>query len=58
MTEPRILELHLPAAEILIRLGTATLVGASIGLNRELRHKAAGLRTQALVAWGAPPRPL
>jgi len=52
MAEPRFLRLDLPVAEILIRLATATLVGALIGLNRELRHKAAGLRTQALVALG------
>jgi putative Mg2+ transporter-C (MgtC) family protein len=48
----QVLKLNLPIAEILIRLGAATLVGALIGLNRELRHKAAGLRTQALVALG------
>ena len=52
MATPQILKLDLPATELLVRLGTATLVGASIGLNRELRHKAAGLRTQALVALG------
>ena len=52
MTAPQLLKLNLPVAEILIRLGSATLVGALIGLNRELRHKAAGLRTQALVALG------
>jgi putative Mg2+ transporter-C (MgtC) family protein len=39
--------------EILLRLGTATVAGASLGLNRKLRGKAAGLRTHALVALGA-----
>ncbi|MFZ9855537.1 MAG: MgtC/SapB family protein [Limisphaerales bacterium] len=52
MGASQVLNLNLPAAEILVRLGSATLVGALIGLNRELRHKAAGLRTQALVALG------
>ena len=52
MTLPQTPKLDLPAVEMLLRLGTATLVGALIGLNRELRHKAAGLRTQALVALG------
>ena len=42
----------LPMGEIMARLGAATLVGAIIGLDREMRHKAAGLRTQALVALG------
>jgi putative Mg2+ transporter-C (MgtC) family protein len=39
--------------EILIRLGSATLVGAVLGLNRELRGKPAGLRTNALVSLGS-----
>jgi len=32
------------------RLGAATLIGAIIGLNRDLKHKPAGLRTHALVS--------
>ena len=52
MAVSQVLKLNLPAMEILARLGVATLVGALIGLNRELRHKAAGIRTQALVALG------
>jgi putative Mg2+ transporter-C (MgtC) family protein len=40
-------------SEELLRLGSAALMGAVIGLNRELRGKEAGLRTQALVALGA-----
>lgn len=39
--------------EILLRLGSATLVGAVLGLNRELRGKPAGLRTNALVSLGS-----
>lgn len=39
--------------ETALRLGAATLVGAAVGLNRELRGKPAGLRTHALVALGA-----
>ena len=40
-------------AEIALRLGAATLVGALIGLNRDLHGKPAGLRTHALVALGS-----
>ncbi|HEX3928183.1 MAG TPA: MgtC/SapB family protein [Gemmatimonadales bacterium] len=40
-------------AEIVLRLGAATVVGGALGINRELRHKSAGLRTLALVALGA-----
>jgi putative Mg2+ transporter-C (MgtC) family protein len=39
--------------DILLRFSMATIVGGLIGLNRELRHKPAGLRTHALVALGA-----
>lgn len=45
---------HLLATpEVLLRLGAATVFGAGVGLDRELRAKPAGLRTQALVALGA-----
>jgi putative Mg2+ transporter-C (MgtC) family protein len=37
-------------SEIVLRLGSAVLLGALLGLNRELRGKPAGLRTNALVA--------
>ena len=37
----------------MLRLLLATLLGAAIGVNRELRQKPAGLRTHALVALGA-----
>lgn len=36
-----------------MRLGAATLFGAIIGVNRELRGKPAGMRTHALVSLGA-----
>src|SRR5262245_38130970 len=39
--------------EIILRLGAATLIGAALGLNRELHDKPAGMRTHALVALGA-----
>jgi len=39
--------------EIILRIGVATFAGAVIGFERELRHKAAGLRTHMLVALGA-----
>jgi len=42
-----------PTLDILLRFSMATVVGGLIGLNRELMHKPAGLRTHALVALGA-----
>ena len=39
--------------EIALRLGSATLIGGLLGLNRELRGKPAGLRTNALVSLGS-----
>jgi putative Mg2+ transporter-C (MgtC) family protein len=39
-------------ADVLVRLAAATLIGAALGLNREIRGKPAGLRTHALVALG------
>src|SRR6202521_5797602 len=36
-----------------LRLGAALIVGAILGLNRELHGKPAGLRTHALVSLGA-----
>jgi putative Mg2+ transporter-C (MgtC) family protein len=41
------------ATEIAMRLVVATLIGVGVGLDRELRHKPAGLKTHALVALGA-----
>ena len=43
----------MPISDILVRLVSATLLGAILGLNRNLRGKAAGLRTHALVSLGA-----
>ena len=40
-------------AGLLLRLGLAILVGGSIGLERQLEHKPAGLRTHMLVSLGA-----
>jgi putative Mg2+ transporter-C (MgtC) family protein len=40
-------------SEKLLRLGAAVLVGAIVGLNRDLRGKPAGLRTHGLVSVGA-----
>lgn len=39
--------------QIALRLGAALLLGAILGLNRELHGKPAGLRTHALVCLGA-----
>src|ERR1700756_3597761 len=39
--------------EIAIRLGTALLIGAVIGFERQWRQRMAGLRTNALVSIGA-----
>ena len=39
--------------EIALRLGSATLIGGLLGLNRELKGKPAGLRTNALVSLGS-----
>jgi putative Mg2+ transporter-C (MgtC) family protein len=41
------------ATDVVLRLGTATLIGAALGLDREVRGKPAGMRTHALVALGA-----
>jgi putative Mg2+ transporter-C (MgtC) family protein len=40
-------------SQIVIRLMAAVVLGAVIGVNRELQRKPAGLRTHALVALGA-----
>jgi len=42
-----------PSIEIVARLVLAVVVGAAIGLNRDLHHKQAGVRTNALVSLGA-----
>ncbi|WP_051881304.1 MgtC/SapB family protein [Parvularcula oceani] len=39
--------------DVLIRLGGAILAGLIIGLDREIKHKTAGIRTYTVVALGA-----
>jgi putative Mg2+ transporter-C (MgtC) family protein len=39
--------------QLIFRLCLALLIGAIIGLERELRHKPAGLRTHMLVSFGS-----
>ena len=39
--------------DIVARLSLSVVVGAVIGLNRDLHHKQAGVRTNALVSLGA-----
>jgi len=39
--------------DVAARLVAATLIGSGVGLDREIRHKPAGLKTHALVALGA-----
>lgn len=44
---------EIPEVEVAARFGLALLLGAIIGLDREARNKAAGLRTHMLVALAA-----
>lgn len=44
---------YLTALELAARLGVGALAGIAIGLERQLRHRAAGLQTSALVCMGA-----
>ena len=39
--------------DIVLRLGSAMLIGGAIGLNRDLHHKPTGMRTLGLVALGS-----
>jgi putative Mg2+ transporter-C (MgtC) family protein len=41
------------SSDVALRFAVAVLVGGSIGLNRDLRGKPAGVRTHALVSLGA-----
>lgn len=43
----------LPPLEAVLRVFTAVVVGSLIGLDRELRHKPAGLRTHILISLAA-----
>lgn len=47
------LSLSVSLEEVVLRLGAALLVGALLGLNRELKDKPAGLKTHSLVSLGA-----
>jgi len=47
------LRTHIPEGEIFVRLTLATLFGAIVGIDRELRQHAAGLRTHMLTAAAA-----
>ncbi|WP_295886209.1 MgtC/SapB family protein [uncultured Thiohalocapsa sp.] len=47
------IETEIPVAQMAIRLGAAVLLGLILGLEREVRGKAAGLRTHMLVALGS-----
>src|ERR1043166_3778970 len=48
-----IFEVLTPNEETGLRLGAALVLGAGVGLNRELHGKPAGLRTHALVSLAA-----
>jgi len=43
----------MPLKELFLRLGLAAALGMSIGIERELRRKPAGLRTNTLIALGS-----
>lgn len=45
--------LGLSPGEIFLRLGAALLIAGILGINRDLHHKPAGLRTHGLVSLGA-----
>lgn len=44
---------HLPAAVVIVRLFGAALMAVPLGLEREIKHRPAGLRTHMLVALAA-----
>ena len=44
---------HLPAAVVVVRLLGAALMAVPLGLEREIKHRPAGLRTHMLVALAA-----
>jgi putative Mg2+ transporter-C (MgtC) family protein len=43
----------MPALELLVRVGLATLLGLAIGIERQWRSRMAGLQTMALVSMGS-----
>src|SRR5271167_2403390 len=44
---------NIEAIDVIARLCAAVVAGAVLGINRDLRHKPAGLRTHALVSLGS-----
>ncbi|MGE4220930.1 MAG: MgtC/SapB family protein [Alphaproteobacteria bacterium] len=53
MPDLDILATHTPLGEIVARMTMAVLFGAVVGFDREVRQKAAGLRTHMLIALAA-----
>ena len=47
------IELAVSTTELALRLGAAVIVGALLGINRDLNRKPAGLRTHAMVTLGS-----
>ena len=45
--------MHMPAVEMLARVGLATVLGVAIGIERQWRSRMAGLQTMALVSMGS-----
>ena len=45
--------MHMPALELLVRVGLATVLGVAIGIERQWRSRMAGLQTMALVSMGS-----
>jgi putative Mg2+ transporter-C (MgtC) family protein len=45
--------MNMPALELLVRVGLATVLGVAIGIERQWRSRMAGLQTMALVSMGA-----
>lgn len=45
--------MHMPAIELLVRVGLATVLGIAIGIERQWRSRMAGLQTMALVSMGS-----
>jgi len=48
-----ILPMNMPAVELLVRVGLATVLGLAIGVERQWRSRMAGLQTMALVSMGS-----
>src|SRR5258707_3639645 len=45
--------MNMPAAELFVRVGLATVLGLAIGIERQWRSRMAGLQTMALVSMGS-----